>query len=72
VSVNADGKGLSMDLFGNDCRLEHWHGDLHGAVPKNQVTQSLYDSIYVNFTAGCASPRQNMMISAIRALRNVA
>lgn len=72
VTVSADSKALSVDLFGNDCRLDHWHGDLYGAVPKDQVMRSLYDSIYVSFTAGSLGARPTMFIPAIGEFRAVA
>lgn len=72
MTVSASGKTLSMDLFGNDCRLEHWHGDLYGAVPKDQVMRSLYDSIYVGFRGGSGSARPVMHIPAIGTFHSVA
>ncbi|MEQ9811908.1 MAG: serine hydrolase [Azospirillaceae bacterium] len=65
VPVRLDGEGLTIDIIGNPCVLEHWHGDLFRAVPRDAVIASYYPEIFVRFAREDHAPLLRLEIPTI-------
>lgn len=65
IPIVAGGDGLAADIFGNPCALEHWHGDLWIARPRDEVIRSLYEGIALAFGIGPESRAPILRIPSI-------
>lgn len=65
IPVRTAGQGLEIDIIGNPCSLEHWHGDLFRAVPRDAVIASYYTEIFVRFVRDDHGPGFTLEIPTI-------